>query len=199
MPNPKGADETDEWIELYNSDNFDVDLSGWQLQDAEGTPTTFTILKNTKILANGFLVFKRPETKIMLNNDKDGLSLLTPDKNIIDAVNFTSAPLGQSYNKTSSGWLWSTTSSAGAKNIITAIAAKTSVKTLSKEKNSVNNDVKDLGLADISLPAQAGQGLNQDGGAINPWFLFFTVLIITIILSVIVLIIKLRFNNHVRT
>lgn len=28
LPNPAGADETNEWIELYNSNNFVVDLSG---------------------------------------------------------------------------------------------------------------------------------------------------------------------------
>ena len=83
LPNPEGADETDEWIELYNSNNFDVDLSGWQLQDTAGTITTYTIPQNTKILADGFLVFKRPDTKIMLNNDGDGLNLLTPIKKLL--------------------------------------------------------------------------------------------------------------------
>ena len=82
LPNPAGPDELDEWIELYNSNNFDVDLSGWQFKTQQGTITTFTIPQNTKILANGFLVFKRPDTNIMLNNDGDGLNLLTPDGKI---------------------------------------------------------------------------------------------------------------------
>lgn len=92
MPNPQGADETDEWVELYNSNNFDVDLSGWQLQDVNGTVSTFTITNATTILAGGLIIFKRPETKLMLNNDADGLVLITPDKKTVDSVNFISAP-----------------------------------------------------------------------------------------------------------
>ncbi len=190
MPNPKGADETDEWVELYNSNNFEIDLSGWRIQDINGTPKTFTIPKNTKILANGFLVFKRPETKIMLNNNKDGLNLLTPDGKIVDSVTFTSAPLAQSYNKIGSSWTWSATLTPGAKNIIPA------TKTLPKAKNSVNSKATTVAAADLSQAINLNQDNTQNS---NPWFLFFAVLIITIILSVIVLIIKLKFKNNVRT
>ncbi|MCX6723099.1 MAG: lamin tail domain-containing protein, partial [Candidatus Staskawiczbacteria bacterium] len=175
LPNPSGADETNEWVELYNSNNSDVDLSGWQLKDIEGTATTFIIPQNTKILANGFLIFKRPNTKIMLNNDADGLNLLTPDKKIIDSVNYTKAPLGQSYNKNNSGWQWSTTLTQGATNIITTATTKVNNKSLSKTKISVNNNVDEAG-----LPAQAGLAeliqtidKNQVNNIKNPWFLFF--------------------------
>ena len=191
LPNPEGADETEEWVELYNSNNFEVDLAGWQIKDTTGTPTTFTIAKDIKISANGFLVFKRPETKIMLNNNQDGLSLLTPDKKIVDSVNFTSAVLGRAYSKTASGWSWSTTLTPGAKNIITAVATKTSSKSLSKTKNSVKNNNVEAGLADIS---QAINGNQEALKATNPWFLFFTALVITIILASSVLFIKLKFH-----
>jgi len=196
LPNPTGSDETDEWIELYNSNSAEVDLSGWQIQDTAGIITTFTIPQNTKIIANGFLVFKRPETKIMLNNDEDGLNLLTPDKNTVDSVNYTKASLNQSYNKNNSGWAWSTTLTPGAINIITAVATKTTAKTLPKTKKSVNNKNVEAGLADLSQNI-TNQETSQNN---NPWFLFFTALGITIILAVIVLIIKLKFlKNYVRT
>ncbi len=184
MPNPQGADETDEWIELYNSNTSDVDLSSWQIQDIAGTITTYTIPQNTKILANSFLVFKRPETKIMLNNDEDGLNLLTPDKKIIDSMTFSKAPLGQSYNKVNSAWQWSTTSTPGTKNIIAAQIV------LPKVKNSVKNEGTTPGLADISQSIN----LNQDNNSVkNPWFLFFIVLASTVILAILVLLIKIRF------
>jgi hypothetical protein len=190
MPNPKGADETDEWIELYNPNNSDVDLSGWQIQDAAGTITAFTIPRDIKITAGGFLVFKRPDTKIMLNNDKDGVNLLTPDKKIVDSVSFTSAPLGQSYNKTSGvpfgSWQWSLTLTPGNKNIIAAAA-----KTLPKTKNSVKNNGVELGLADISQILNT----NQNNNTKSPWFLFFTALTTTLILAAIVLFIKIKFSQ----
>jgi competence ComEA-like helix-hairpin-helix protein len=188
LPNPEGADETNEWIELYNSNNNEVDLSGWKIQNTAGTTTTFTI--SEKVSANGFLVFKRPETKITMHNDGDGLNLLTPDGKIEDSINFPKAPLGQSYNKINSGWQWSLTLTPGAINVITI--PKTSAKALSKSKDSVKNNAVEAGLADISQAIDS----NQDNNIItSPWFLFFTALVTTIILASIVLIIKLRFSK----
>jgi hypothetical protein len=196
LPNPQGDDSLDEWIELFNSNNFDVDLSGWQIKDLAGNTSTYTITQDTKILANGYLVFKRPDTKIMLNNDGDGLNLYTPDGKIVDTVSFISAPLGQSYNKTLSDWAWSTTLTPDIQNIITVAEKKTSAKTLSKTKNSAKNDLADKGLADISQSIDSNQDNNTQN---NPWFLFFIVLATTIILSTIILIIKLRLKGATAT
>ncbi len=181
LPSPKGADEAEEWTELYNSNNFEVDLFNWQIKDAVGTASTFIIPQDTKILANGFLVLKRPETKIILNNDGDSLSFYTPDNKIIDTVSYTKAPIGQSYNKTSSGWVWSTTLTPGAQNVVFQINAPTNTENLSNSKKSGKNDIVKAGLANISQTA-------------NPWFLFLTALTITIILAIIVLLIKFKLN-----
>jgi len=195
------VETTHEWIELYNSNNYDIDLSGWQIKDITGTVTTFTIPQNipsgaqAKISANGFLVFKRPDTKISMNNDGDGLNLSAPDGKIIDSMSFTKAPLGQSYNKTNSAWAWSTTLTPGVLNTINA--AQTNNKSLSKTKNSVNNNGVDAGLADLTQTINTNQDNNK---MTNPWFLFFTALAITIISASIVLFIKLKiFKKHVRT
>jgi len=193
MPNPSGADETNEWIELYNSNNFDADLSGWQIQDTEGTPTTYTIPQSTKILSYGFLVFKRPDTNITLNNDEDGLNLLTPDKKIVDSMSFTTAPLNQSYNKISSGsWQWSTDATPGSKNIIPSANIVTSNKALPKAKNSAKNNGVSA-VADIS--GATGLAENETSGGLNPWFLFFIVLAVTIVLAATVLLIKIKISK----
>ncbi|MGD0576452.1 MAG: lamin tail domain-containing protein [Candidatus Staskawiczbacteria bacterium] len=188
---------TQEWIELYNSNNFDVDLSGWQLQDKQGTITTFTIPASTKILANGFLFFKRPETNIMLNNDADGLNLITPGVKIVDSVDFVSAPLNLSYNKINSGWRWSTTLTPGAANIITAVAKTPSTGSgfsgLSKTTNSVKNNNITAAAADISQTANPEKNPSDFNGA-SPLFLFFITLAATIILASAVLFIKLKFK-----
>ena len=189
MPNPKGSDETDEWIELYNSNGSEIDLSGWKIQDKTGTVATYTLPKDTKITANGFLIFKRPDTKIMLNNEVDGINLLTPDGKNMDSVNYSKAPLGQSYNKIDSSWIWSLTLTPGAKNIISAASS------LSKTKNSVNNNGIETGLADVSQIVDS----NQDNKTTNPWFLFLAALIITIISASIVLLIKFKLQKNVRT
>lgn len=195
LPSPQGSDETDEWIELYNSNSFDVDLSGWKIRDQQGTITTFTIPTGIKILANGFLVFKRPETKIMLNNDSDGLIFLSPDGKLIDSMTFAGATIGQSYNKTFSGWQWSKSLTPGFLNIVaTASTVKNTINSLPNIKKSDNSSkVEDAELASLSQ----AKSLNQDIKVDNPWFLFFTVLSTTIILALLVLFIKLKI--HVRT
>jgi len=200
FPNPEGSDESEEWIELYNSSSSDVDLSNWQLQDGAGKITTYTIPSTTKILANGYLVFKRPETKIILNNDGDRISLLTPDGKIIDSVVFTNAPLGQSYSKiNNTNWSWSATPTPAAANVIRTVTKQTKQveKTLSKNQkpdNNINIEGKEL-LAQITKSASAEEAKQE----INPWFLFLIVLAITIILATIVLLVKLKFKENVRT
>ena len=181
LPSPEGADETEEYIELYNSNNFEVDLTGWKIEDTAGTKTLFII--NKKILAYEYLFFKRPETKIMLNNDGDGLNLLTPDGKIKDSMLFQKALLGQSYNKTTSGWQWSKTLTPGAKNIIVLPKEQNTQNGLSNLENSDNNNLTTAGL------------LSSGQEKINPWFLFFTALALTIVSAVIVLFIRLRFKN----
>jgi hypothetical protein len=186
MPNPQGADETDEWVELYNSNNLEIDLSSWQLQDITGTITTFTIPSGTTILSNNFLVFKRPETKIMLNNDEDGINLLTPDKKIIHSTRFSKAPLGQSYSKTSSGeWQWNITPTPGHEN---AVISKISNSSLPSTQNSDNNG--NIKAEDLTA------GLNQSIlPRTSPWLMFLIVLSSTIVLAIIVLFIKFKIKN----
>lgn len=194
LPSPEGSDETSEWIELYNTNNFSVDLSGWKLQDIKGTPTTYVFPKNTILSSNGYLVLKRPETKITLNNDEDGLHLALPDEKIIDSMSFTKAPKNQSYNKKASGWQWSTTLTPGAVNIITDLSIQTKAKTLPENQKT---DITYLSALSESINPNTNStsdNLNTQNKS-NPWFLFLIALAITIISSIIILILKLKFKN----
>ena len=91
-----------------------------------------------------------------------------------------------------SGWQWSLTLTPGAQNIIT-----TAAKSLPKIKNSATTDLSAQGLADISANTNQENDTAPTTGATNPWFLFFTVLAITVILSAIILFIKSK--KYVRT
>jgi hypothetical protein len=46
-----------DWIELYNTTNQRIDLSGWFLSDTDLDPQRYTIPNNTFIEANSYLVF----------------------------------------------------------------------------------------------------------------------------------------------
>ena len=131
LPNPEGPDETEEWIEIFNSNDFEVELYGWQLQDITGKTTIYTFLKETKISAKGFLVFERPITKIILNNDGDGVKLVNPTGEMADEISFGKTEKGKSYNRTplessnedltgqaDSGWVWSGNLTPGSENVV---------------------------------------------------------------------------------
>ena len=49
--------KTEDWIELYNTSDAPVDISGWHLSDKESKPEKWKIPNGTVIPANGFLVF----------------------------------------------------------------------------------------------------------------------------------------------
>jgi len=137
LPSPTGPDEQEEWIEIFNQNNFEADLSDWQITDVIGTTKTYTFPEGTKISPKGFLVLSRPITKITLNNDGDGLNLIQPDGKIIDTATYEKAPQGESYNRIDSKWSWSTTLTPGSANIIPAPISET------KEAEPSQKEVKE--------------------------------------------------------
>lgn len=113
-------DEEGEYLEIFNKSNFKIDLTNWKIEDLEGRTTFYVFPKNTKIEPQSFLVFYRPVTKITLNNDYDGLSLIDPVGKIIYSISYEKALQGQSYNKINNKWIWSLNLTPGSKNIISS-------------------------------------------------------------------------------
>ncbi len=60
---------TEDWIELYNSSDTQVDLSGWYLSDKESKPEKWEIPAGTIIPAKGFLVFWCSGRDLVRNNE----------------------------------------------------------------------------------------------------------------------------------
>ncbi len=141
LPSPEGPDEENEWIEIFNQNGFEVNLSGWKIADQAGVIKTYIFPTETKILAQGFLVFSRPITKITLNNNDDGLNLIRPDGKVIDSIAYEKAPLNQSYNRTESGWSWSDTLTPGAPNLnLASLSGESEINPPVEEiKNKVSN------------------------------------------------------------
>lgn len=121
LPNPVGSDATGEFVELYNSGDTAVDLSGWQLDDAEGGSTPYTLPNDTLIAATSYKVWYRSETKLAFNNDADAARLLDPAGAVRTQLTYEeSAPEGHSYNRTSAMTASvSSTVTPGAANVIT--------------------------------------------------------------------------------
>mgnify|MGYP001229767201 CR=1 FL=1 len=86
IPNPEGSDEENEWIEIYNAGETEVNLTGWKLKDASNKGYNFT---NEKIVGKGFLILTRSQTKITINNDTEVLSLISPQGEIASQIQYS--------------------------------------------------------------------------------------------------------------
>lgn len=117
LPSPDGPDETEEWIEILNQNDFKVDLSGWQICDFSGKTKEYTLPTGAFIEAFGFLVLRRPETGIILNNSEDKLSLTSDTGRLSDEIYYQNAPRGQSLARFGSKTAWTAKPTPGTQNL----------------------------------------------------------------------------------
>ncbi len=105
FPNPAGRDDQ-EFIELFNPNPFEIDLSGWTLKD-ESKSGKFKIKNNTIVEAQEYIVFTKSDTKINLNNNSDSIYLMGPDEDLIDKISYDKAKEEMSYNvDKNNNWSW---------------------------------------------------------------------------------------------
>ncbi len=151
LPSPEGEDAEEEWFELLNRNTFEVDLSGWKISDVSGKITAYTLPERTKIIGGSFLVFYRPTTKIILNNDGDGLRLSNPNGDIIDEIIYEKASPGQSYSLFEGKWRWSIILTPGDKNLEKNTLGEKNEEGVATQKISKN----DLAAIEEQIPASS--------------------------------------------
>jgi hypothetical protein len=95
------ASSSDEWIELYNAGNQEIDFSGWTLASSDRSPI---IDLQGSISARGFFLLERSNDDTVsnisadqiytggLNNGGESLLLKDPLGNIIDSANLDGGP-----------------------------------------------------------------------------------------------------------
>jgi len=89
LPNPKGKDSGQEWLELFNQSNKTIDLKEWKIVIGKKTIKLKEISK-----AQSYLLIKTP-----LNNSGQTIQLINPSGNIADDLVYKTAPEGLSYSK----------------------------------------------------------------------------------------------------
>jgi len=118
FPNPKASDNDEEFIEIKNLGEENVDLKDWQLSDS--TARKYKITQGS-ISAGGYIVFKRTMTGIALNNTGgDEVKLFLPNGSLVDSTKYSgSADDDTSYARLDDGgWKWTTKLTPGKDNII---------------------------------------------------------------------------------
>ncbi|MCX6744369.1 MAG: lamin tail domain-containing protein [Candidatus Parcubacteria bacterium] len=127
LPNPLGDDAVGEWIELKNTGTAPLDLAGWQISST-GKKTYKISAKDfetTVIKPGEYLLIKREQSGIALNNLKDTVKLISPTNKTIQTLKYAeepSIPDNVSYSLDSENtWYWSTTPTPEKENIITKL------------------------------------------------------------------------------
>lgn len=114
---PKGEEE---WIELYNQGNDTVSLAGWIIKDASGR--TFAMSDDVTILPHGFLILKKSQTHLSLNNTGDTVMLLNPIGDAVDDTSYPAAKISASWMRDENDdWDWTNRPTPLAANILSAI------------------------------------------------------------------------------
>lgn len=143
LPNPAGTgnDATNEYIELYNSNNVSFDLSGFSLQAGTTVLHTFTFPGGVSLPAKGFTAFYSKDTGLSLSNSGGQVKLLDPFGNSLSVSQvYGTANDGQAWALASGNWYWTTRLTPGAPNIIdqpiTTTARKTAISTSATKTKS---------------------------------------------------------------
>lgn len=108
------VDTSDEFIEIYNPSDQEVDLSAWKLKDESGEEY---LIKDKSIAAKARLAIFAPESKITLNNTGDVISLLDPNGSLVDeSADYENAEPGLSWSKIGGVWQWGVGPTPSAEN-----------------------------------------------------------------------------------
>jgi DNA/RNA endonuclease YhcR with UshA esterase domain len=106
--------EGEEFIELYNPTDTDIDMSDWKLSDLVKTYSLSGIIP-----AKGYRVWNQDETKISLNNTNETITLIDNYNQIQSSTSYTKSKKGLSYIPLLQGWGWTSTLTPNAPNIFT--------------------------------------------------------------------------------
>lgn len=115
MPEPEdGVDN--EYIELLNISDQQIDLEDWCLDDAEGGSEPYCFGSEEYLGPNQYKVIYYSQSKISLSDNGDCARLIDPNGEVKDSVSYDKSIRGQSYSFIDNKWSWSTTLTAGLEN-----------------------------------------------------------------------------------
>ncbi len=115
--NPSGDESTDEFIELINEEDYALSLAGWKIADASKS----TALPDIRIEAHGFVVLRRLQSSLTLNNGAETISLFNPSSQLVASLSYDAAAEDKSWN-IGEPW-YESTPTPGAQNASLTIIA----------------------------------------------------------------------------
>lgn len=121
LPNPlgTGTDSTDEYVELYNSNDAPFALAGFTLQTGLTTKHNYVFPSGVQIPAKSFAVYYAAQTGLSMSNTSGQATLLDSNGVVMAQSDpYDTAPDGQAWALANGVWYWTTKPSPTATNVI---------------------------------------------------------------------------------
>lgn len=93
MPNPELGNE---WIEITNIGENELDITGWYLSDLLSSPSKLYAFETLLLAAGQSLVVDLPTNK--LNNSGDGVELYDQNGTLIDSTSYENSPINLTWS-----------------------------------------------------------------------------------------------------
>jgi hypothetical protein len=155
------TDSSDEYIEIYNPNSVPMDVSGYSLIAGTTTKYSYTFPYGSSIPAYSYSSISSSNTSIALSNSGGTVELQDDTDATVDIVTYEKAISGAAWAFTEAGtWLWTTSPTKDAKNIITipkapaVTAAKK--KTATSTKKAKSSSTKKTNYS-VALPIQINE------------------------------------------
>ncbi len=116
FPDPKGADDEKEFIEVWNPTSSTISLYNWRLRDNRNRWYQFT---GTTLEPDARVAVPRSRSALALANTSGSISLVHPSDVVIDATSYTRTIAGATWARDTQGfWRYTTSSTPGSPNVI---------------------------------------------------------------------------------
>lgn len=149
LPNPQGNDKEEEFIEIFNDNTEQTDLTDWYLEDASKSRYTISQkhFSSTIVDPKSYFIIYRKQSNLSLNNSSgDSVSLFSPRDELIDSLIYGDAAkdqhsFGLILDSIASGkkYEWSSTPTPGAANVINEIISLPAEKPETEEVKDIHN------------------------------------------------------------
>jgi len=119
FPNPVGSDVGAEFIELYNANDSELDISGYVLEIGIGTTKRITLKAGTIVAAKSYVIITNAVFSYSLNNTAGGVKLLKPEGDLlVDQTAYQDPAEGASWIHTGGEWRYTSLPTPLAENIV---------------------------------------------------------------------------------
>ena len=119
LPNVSGDDNGNEFIEIYNPNDFDIDLNYYRLKLGKDLEKSYDFPINSIIPANNYIIFNNNQILFTLLNTSSRAGIALVDDSIIDQTEtYSDPPEDSSWALIDGVWQYTTSSTAGTANLL---------------------------------------------------------------------------------